>query len=126
MKEVMLAILLLFLSSCASVQVIDSNESLPVFVTAKCGPFKGAEFGEYVNVTLPKGADRAQMSEEIYKQVHDLSPNYFKYEFCDERCEQSFEDTTIASLRVFECHAKSWKIRCGYDLDSWVCVNATN
>jgi hypothetical protein len=119
-KKGMVLLLILVIAGCSS-QVSET-----VFINGTCGPFKGASFGEYANITLPQGANSSKMTLEIYKQVQTLSPNYFKYEFCDQQCEISMEKTTPESVRYFECNAPKWKIRCAYDLEGWVCVNATN
>jgi hypothetical protein len=120
MKKGLVLVLILLIAGCAA------QDSKKVLVNFSCGPFKDAKFGEWVNATMPEGADLPKLTFEIYKQVQALSPSYFKYEFCDEKCRLGLEAKSIASMRVFECYAPNWKIRCAYDLEGWVCVNATN
>ena len=116
-KKGIVLLLILVIAGCSS-QVSET------VINATCGPFKESSFGEWVNITLPEGADSPKLTLEIYRQVHDLSPNYFKYYYCNRNCDMPREEL-MKSIRMFECESKDIKMRCAYDHEGWVCMNLT-
>jgi hypothetical protein len=118
MKKGMVLLLVLIISGC-SPQFAEYNQTT---INATCGPFKESDFGEWINITLPKGADKAKTTQEVYRQVNSLSPKYFDYYYCRGNCELPREQL-VNSIRFFDCESSEIKLRCAYDQEGWVCID---